>query len=167
MSEIEKQLNTALYIRLSREDGDKAESLSVVNQRIQLMEFINSHVELYPYDTYIDDGYTGTDFNRPAFRRMIEDIEAGNIQCVLVKDLSRLGRNMPEVSKYTGEYFPSKRVRFIAINDLVDRDYLDFDPDEDLLTGFIPRTYPKKYAPHSAANKITASLSAPLPVMAM
>lgn len=151
MSEIEKQLNTALYIRLSREDGDKAESLSVVNQRIQLMEFINSHVELYPYDTYIDDGYTGTDFNRPAFRRMIEDIEAGNIQCVLVKDLSRLGRNMPEVSKYTGEYFPYKKVRFIAVNDLIDRDYLDFDPNEDMLmdfknmfNGFYPKDISKK-----------------------
>lgn len=62
MSEIEKQLNTALYIRLSREDGDKAESLSVANQRIQLMEFVSSHVDLSLYDTYIDDGYTGTDF---------------------------------------------------------------------------------------------------------
>lgn len=62
MSEIEKQLNTALYIRLSREDGDKAESLSVANQRMQLMEFVSSHVDLYLYDTYIDDGYTGTDF---------------------------------------------------------------------------------------------------------
>ncbi len=136
MPENEKQLKTALYIRLSREDGDKAESLSVANQRMQLMEFVNSHADLYPYDTYIDDGYTGTDFNRPAFRRMLEDIEAGNIQCVLVKDLSRLGRNMPEVSKYTGEYFPYKKVRFIAINDLVDRDYLDIDPGEDMLIDF-------------------------------
>lgn len=62
MPEIEKQLKTALYIRLSREDGDKAESLSVANQRMQLLEFVNSHADLYPYDTYIDDGYTGTDF---------------------------------------------------------------------------------------------------------
>lgn len=151
MPEIEKQLKTALYIRLSREDGDKAESLSVANQRMQLLEFVNSHADLYPYDTYIDDGYTGTDFNRPAFRRMMEDIEAGNIQCVLVKDLSRLGRNMPEVSKYTGEYFPYKRVRFIAINDSIDKNYLDMNPDEDMLidfknmfNGFYPKDISKK-----------------------
>ena len=103
------KLNTALYIRLSREDGDKAESLSVANQRMQLMEFMERQSDLRLHDVYVDDGHTGTNFERPAFKRMIEDIEAGNVQCVLVKDLSRLGRNLPEVSKDTGEYFPHKR----------------------------------------------------------
>ncbi len=80
------KLNTALYIRLSREDGDKAESLSVANQRMQLMEFMERQSDLRLHDVYVDDGHTGTNFERPAFKRMIEDIEAGNVQCVLVKD---------------------------------------------------------------------------------
>lgn len=145
------RLSTALYIRLSREDGDKAESLSVANQRMLLMEFMEGRNDLCLHDIYVDDGYTGTSFERPAFRRMIEDIEAGSVQCVLVKDLSRLGRNMPEVSKYTGEYFPHKRVRFIAVNDLIDRDYLDLDPDGDMMidlknmfNGFYPKDISKK-----------------------
>ena len=82
---------------------------------------------------------------------MIEDIESGNVQCVLVKDLSRLGRNLPEVSRYTSEYFPHKRVRFIAINDFIDRDYLDIDPDGDMVidfknmfNGFYPKDISKK-----------------------
>ncbi len=145
------RLNTAMYIRLSREDGDKAESLSIANQRMLLTEFVEGQNDLRLHDVYIDDGYTGTSFDRPAFRRMIEDIEAGSVQCVLVKDLSRLGRNMPEVSKYTGEYFPRKRVRFIAVNDLIDRDYLDIDPDGDMMidfknmfNGFYPKDISKK-----------------------
>lgn len=145
------KLNTALYIRLSREDGDKAESLSVANQRMQLMEFMERQSDLRLHDVYVDDGHTGTNFERPAFKRMIEDIEAGNVQCVLVKDLSRLGRNLPEVSKYTGEYFPHKRVRFIAVNDLIDRNYLEIDPDGDMMmdfknmcNGFYPRDISKK-----------------------
>lgn len=150
-AEEDTRLNTALYIRLSREDGDKAESLSVANQRMLLMEFMEGRNDLCLHDIYIDDGYTGTSFDRPAFRRMIEEIEAGSVQCVLVKDLSRLGRNMPEVSKYTGEYFPRKRVRFIAVNDLIDKDYLDLDPDGDLMidfknmfNGFYPKDISKK-----------------------
>lgn len=145
------RLNTALYIRLSREDGDKAESLSVANQRMLLTEFMERQNDLRLHDIYVDDGYTGTSFERPAFKRMIEDIESGNVQCVLVKDLSRLGRNLPEVSKYTGEYFPHKRVRFIAINDFIDRDYLDIDPDGDMMidfknmfNGFYPKDISKK-----------------------
>ena len=67
------KLNTALYIRLSREDGDKAESLSVANQRMQLMEFMERQSDLRLHDVYVDDGHTGTNFERPAFKRMIED----------------------------------------------------------------------------------------------
>lgn len=147
----EARLNTALYIRLSREDGDKAESLSVANQRILLMEFMERQTDLSLYEVYVDDGYTGTNFERPAFKRMIEDIEAGSVQCVIVKDLSRLGRNLPEVSKYTGEYFPHKRVRFIAINDMIDRNYLEIDPDVDMMidfknmyNGFYPKDISRK-----------------------
>lgn len=77
---------TAAYIRLSREDGDKEESDSVGNQRKLLTEYITVEENMVLYDVYIDDGYTGTDFNRPAFRRMIGDIEAGKVNCVAVKD---------------------------------------------------------------------------------
>lgn len=145
------RLNTALYIRLSREDGDKTESLSIGNQRLLLMEYLHKENELQLYDTYIDDGYTGTNFNRPDFQRMIEDIENKKVQCVVVKDLSRLGRHMPKVSEYINEYFPSKKVRFIAVNDLVDKQYYDVDTSEDMMidiknlfNGFYPKDISKK-----------------------
>lgn len=147
----EKQLNTALYIRLSREDGDKTESLSISNQRLLLTEYLQKQGDLRLHDTYIDDGYTGTNFNRPDFQRMIEDIENKKVQCVIVKDLSRLGRNMPKVSELINEYFPGKKVRFIAVNDLVDRKYYDVDTSEDMMidvknlfNGFYPRDISKK-----------------------
>ena len=139
-------LQTACYIRLSREDGDKAESLSIANQRLQLTQYINNNKELKLYKFYIDDGYTGTNFERPAFNEMIEDMENKNIQCIVVKDLSRLGRDMPKTTSYVKEYFPSKKVRFIAINDSVDKKYYDVDTSEDMMidfknmfNGFYPR----------------------------
>ena len=145
------RLNTALYIRLSREDGDGTESLSVSNQRMLLTEFVGRQRELRLYDTYIDDGYTGTSFARPDFQRMIKDIEDKKIQCVVVKDLSRLGRNMPKVSEYINEYFPGKKVRFIAVNDFVDKMYYDIDAGEDMMidvknmfNGFYPKDISKK-----------------------
>ena len=131
-----EKLQTACYIRLSREDGDKAESLSIANQRLQLTQFINNNKELALFDFYVDDGYTGTNFERPNFKRMIEDIENQNIQCVLVKDLSRLGRDMPKTTSYVKEYFPSKKIRFISINDSVDKRYYDVDTSEDMLIDF-------------------------------
>ena len=81
--------NTAGYLRLSREDGDKTESDSIANQRNLLEQYLSAHPELDLVEFYQDDGYTGTNFDRPAFRRMEADIEAGKINCVLVKDLSR------------------------------------------------------------------------------
>lgn len=78
--------NVAVYIRLSREDGDKEESDSVGNQKKLLTEYVSRKDELILYDVYIDDGFTGTNFNRPAFKRMIKDIEAGKVNCVIVKD---------------------------------------------------------------------------------
>lgn len=145
------RLNTALYIRLSREDGDKAESLSVANQRLLLTEFVNKQNDLYLYDVYIDDGYTGTSFTRPNFQRMLQDIEDKKVECVVVKDLSRLGRNMPKVSEYVNEYFPSKKVRFIAVNDGIDKQYYDVDTGENMMidvknmfNGFYPRDISKK-----------------------
>ena len=85
-----------------------------------LNEFIEEHDDLIVYDTYIDDGFTGTDFNRPSFQRLLEDMRNGNINCVIVKDLSRLGRNYIEVGNYIEQVFPLFNIRFIAINDFVD-----------------------------------------------
>ena len=114
----------AEYIRLSQEDSnngeDKQESNSVTSQKALLNEFVKEHDDLTIYDTYIDDGYTGTDFNRPGFQRLLEDMRKGNIDCVLVKDLSRLGRNYIEVGNYIEQIFPLFNIRFIAINDIVD-----------------------------------------------
>ena len=114
----------AEYIRLSQEDSnngeDKQESNSVTSQKALLNEFVEEHDDLIVYDIYVDDGYTGTDFNRPGFQRLLEDMRNGNINCVLVKDLSRLGRNYIEVGNYIEQIFPLFNVRFIAINDSVD-----------------------------------------------
>ena len=116
--------SVALYIRLSQEDSDngedKIESNSITSQKALLNEFIEEHNDLAIFDTYIDDGYTGTDFNRPGFQRLLEDMRKGNINCVLVKDLSRLGRNYIEVGNYIEQIFPLFNIRFIAINDSVD-----------------------------------------------
>ena len=99
---------------------EKQESNSVTSQKTLLNEFINENDDLIVYDTYIDDGFTGTDFNRPSFQRLLEDIQKKNINCVIVKDLSRLGRNYIEVGNYIEQIFPLFNIRFIAINDNVD-----------------------------------------------
>ena len=116
--------SVAQYIRLSQEDNntgvDKKESDSITSQKALLNEFTQEHDDLIVYDTYIDDGYTGTDFNRPGFQRLLEDMRNGNINCIIVKDLSRLGRNYIEVGNYIEQIFPLFNVRFIAINDSVD-----------------------------------------------
>ena len=116
--------SVALYIRLSQEDADngteKSESNSITSQKALLNEFIEEHDDLIVYDTYVDDGYTGTDFDRPGFQKLLEDMRKGNINCVLVKDLSRLGRNYIEVGNYIEQIFPLFNIRFIAINDNVD-----------------------------------------------
>ena len=90
----------ALYIRLSKEDGDKAESNSITSQREILGEYLKMHPEIVLYDHYIDDGWSGTNFDRPAFVRMMHDIEAGAVNCVIVKDLSRFGRNYTDAGTY-------------------------------------------------------------------
>jgi len=110
----------AEYLRLSREDGDKAESDSIGNQRKLIEGFLKDKEEFVLYDTYIDDGFSGTNFNRPAFGRMIKDIECGKVNCVIVKDLSRFGRDYIDTGKYLERYFPDRDVRFISITDNID-----------------------------------------------
>ena len=112
--------NTALYIRLSRDDGDKLESESITSQREMLCHFLSQNPDLKYVDEYVDDGFTGTNFERPNFQRMIEDIKANKVNCVIVKDLSRLGRNHIETNKYIEILFPMLKIRFVALNDQVD-----------------------------------------------
>ncbi len=116
----ERIWNAGLYIRLSKEDGDKAESESVASQKAILQRFISDCPEINLYDIYIDDGWSGTDFNRPAFQRMLADITAKRLNCVIVKDLSRFGRNYVEAGKYLETVFPLFEIRFISVNDNID-----------------------------------------------
>lgn len=110
------------YIRLSESDEDKtyeSDSESVINQRHLLMDFVKENGFTF-VDEYVDDGYTGTNFNRPGFQRVIKDIESGRINCVITKDLSRLGRNHVGCGNLLEEYFPANKIRFISILDGVD-----------------------------------------------
>ena len=114
-----KQYKVGIYLRLSRDDGTDNESMSISNQRDLLTEYANERgweIE----GTYIDDGVSGTTFDRPGFQRLIEDIEKKQINMVIVKDLSRLGRNYSQVGHYTDYIFPKHNVRFIALGDNVD-----------------------------------------------
>lgn len=109
-----------LYIRLSREDDDSSnESESITNQRDFLEDYVRSN-RFNLIDEYVDDGYTGTNFERPAFKRMIDDIEKGTINCVITKDMSRLGRDYIGIGNYIEKYFPEHKVRYIAVNDGLD-----------------------------------------------
>ena len=109
----------ALYIRLSKEDESEGPSQSVQNQESLLREFVQQH-RLSVYDTYIDDGWSGTSFDRPAFQRMIADIEAKKVNMVITKDLSRLGRDYILTGHYMERYFPEHRVRYISLLDGID-----------------------------------------------
>lgn len=111
--------NTALYLRLSRDDENAGESNSISTQRMMLRRYAEQN-GLFVVDEYIDDGYSGTNFDRPDFQRMIDDIEAGRINCVVTKDLSRLGRNYLLTGQYMELFFPAHGVRYIAIDNGVD-----------------------------------------------
>lgn len=115
-----KSFRVGLYMRLSREDGDKEESSSVTNQREMLKRYVSEQENFFILKEYVDDGYTGTNFDRPGFKQMIEDIEAGIIDTVITKDLSRLGRERLGVGHYTEIYFPEHNVRYIALLDNID-----------------------------------------------
>ncbi|MBR6762499.1 MAG: recombinase family protein [Clostridia bacterium] len=112
---------TALYCRLSRDDGGDGDSNSIANQK----KLLSRHAKdrgLGNTKYYVDDGYTGTNFNRPGFQQMLEDIEAGYVSVILVKDMSRLGRDYLQVGYYTETYFPDHSIRLISVNDGTDSD---------------------------------------------
>ncbi|MBQ3864326.1 MAG: recombinase family protein, partial [Clostridia bacterium] len=121
---------TALYERLSKDDDLQGESNSISNQRIYLEEYARKH-GFRNIQHFVDDGYTGKNFKRPGFQEMLSEIEKGNIGTVIVKDMSRFGRNYLEVGFYTEILFPKKDVRFIAVNNSIDSDHPmdnDFTP---------------------------------------
>ena len=109
-----------LYLRLSKEDGDKVESDSISNQRDLLMAFVENHPEITLRSVRVDDGYSGVNFERPAFIAMMEAVKDKKVNCIIVKDFSRLGRNFIETGKYIEKIFPFMGVRFISINDSYD-----------------------------------------------
>ena len=121
-----KIYKAAMYVRLSKEDADvanslKAESESIQNQKRLIRDFVKDKPDIEITKEYEDDGYSGSDFNRPGFQAMIDDIRKGIIDCVIVKDLSRFGREYIDSGKYIERIFPTLGVRFIAINDNIDR----------------------------------------------
>ena len=116
----ENRWNVALYIRLSVQDGDKEESNSIVNQKELLNMFLEKEKELTFYNYYIDDGFTGTTFERPAFKKMMEDVELGLVNTIIVKDISRLGRNFIEMGNLVQNIFLVKNIRFISVCDNLD-----------------------------------------------
>ena len=137
---------TALYCRISLDDGGDNESMSISNQKSMLRDFAEKN-GMFRYEYYVDDGYTGRNFNRPAFQRMIADIEAGKVGCVVTKDLSRLGRNYIEAGSYIEIFFPQHKVRYIAITDGVDsltRQEMDITPFKNILNDMYSRDISKK-----------------------
>ena len=115
-----RKWNAALYLRLSSEDGDKVESTSIESQKHLLEEFLKNNNDIKLFDYYIDDGYSGTDFNRPGFKKLFEDMKLNKFNTIIVKDLSRLGRNYIEAGNYIEQIFPLFNIRFIAVNDNID-----------------------------------------------
>ncbi|MCY3076763.1 recombinase family protein [Aerococcus mictus] len=114
-----KKYVAGLYCRLSKDDGNSVESMSIWSQKVMLKQYAESN-SIAIYDYYVDDGYSGTNFERPSFKKMITDIENGKINCVITKDLSRLGRNYLQSGAYIEMYFPQKNIRYIAITDGID-----------------------------------------------
>ncbi len=110
---------SALYLRISRDDGNVAESESIANQKEFLIEYAN-HNSLNIVEILVDDGYSGTNFDRPGFKRLIELIESKKINTVITKDLSRLGRDYIQTGYYLEQYFPRHNIRYIAVNDSID-----------------------------------------------
>ena len=139
-------LITALYCRLSRDDGTDAESNSISNQKSLLSRYAQEHGYTHP-QFYVDDGWSGANFNRPSFQRMINDIEEGKIGTVIVKDMSRFGRDYLNVGLYTEIRFPEAGIHFIAINDGVDSDSAssnDFTPFRNIMNEWYCRDISKK-----------------------
>ena len=130
-----KIYNVGIYCRLSKDDGVKGDSASISTQKAILTDYVKQKGWRLA-QTYVDGGYTGTNFQRPRFQAMIKDIEAGLIDCVITKDLSRLGRNYLDCGIYLEVFFPEHNVRYIAVNDNVDtlnKSAMDITPFRNIL----------------------------------
>ena len=151
---------TALYCRLSRDDGTESESNSIGNQK-KLLSQKAKEMGLTDTKYYVDDGYTGTNFNRPGFQQLIDDIEIGLVSAVMVKDLSRLGRDYVSVGNYTDSYFPEHNVRFIAVNDAIDSDEGESEiaPFKNILNEMYARDISKKIR---SSHRFRGSMGEPL-----
>lgn len=113
----------AIYLRLSLEDeGNKDESNSISNQRILLRDYIHNNAELRSYEVmeFCDDGYSGTDMDRPGMNELLEEVKRNKISCIIVKDMSRFSRDYIELGTYLNQIFPFMGIRFIAVNDNYD-----------------------------------------------
>jgi len=142
---LEKRYRVAGYYRLSRDDGNE-ESQSIQTQREMIRAYVKNK-GWFMTEEYVDDGYSGTDFNRPSFQKLLQDIELGKIDLVITKDLSRLGRNYIQVGLYTEEYFPNHNVRYIALNDGYDSDLEDsndFVPFKNIINEWYAKDTSKK-----------------------
>ena len=115
-----KMWKACLYLRLSKDDRDKSESNSIKNQRDMLLDFVSHNPDIEVVNILADDGFTGANFDRDAFKEMIRLIEAGEVDCVIVKDFSRLGRDHIGTGKYIERYFATKKIRFVAVNEPYD-----------------------------------------------
>ena len=144
---------TALYERLSRDDELQGESNSITNQKKYLEDYARSS-GIRNFRHFTDDGYSGTNFNRPGFQAMVDAIQAGDVECVITKDLSRFGRNYLQVGFYTDMMFPEKDVRFIAINNNVDSE----NPVENDFTPFL--NIMNEWYAKDTSNKIRAVFKA-------
>ena len=151
MRSLAKQYYVAKYLRLSKEDG-KAESQSIQTQREMLDKYIKDR-GWRVVDEYVDDGYSGTDFDRPDFKRLISDIEIGKINLVVVKDLSRLGRNYIDLGKIMEELFPKYNIRLIAVND-------GYDSNDERASDFAPlKNYFNEMYAKDTSRKIRSILN--------
>ncbi len=135
ISQIKKIYHAAIYVRLSKEDGavashEKTESNSIANQKSLIRDFLENKNDIEVVQEYVDDGFSGSNFERPAFQMMLEDIKKGKIDCVVTKDLSRFGREYIDSGMYIERLFPAMGVRFIAINDGIDSGEAKSQSDE-------------------------------------
>ena len=136
--QFKKIYHAAIYVRLSKEDGDvagasKVESNSISNQRELIRDFLKDKKDIVVVSERVDDGYSGSSFERPSFKLMMEDIKKGVVDCVVVKDLSRFGREYIDSGRYIERLFPAMGVRFIAVNDHYDSLKGDDQGDEILV----------------------------------
>jgi len=161
---IQQQNKAALYLRLSRDDGGDVESNSIGNQRAILQRYAEDS-RFNVISEYIDDGISGTTFERPGFKRMIEDIEDAKISIVLCKDLSRLGRNNALVAYFTEIFFIEKRVRFIAVNDQIDTFAGDNEimPFKSVINEYYARDISKKIRSAYKAQAQKGNFTGPVP----